>query len=527
MPTKILVVDDESDLEFLITRKFRNKIRTGEFQFLFAKNGLEALKQIETNPNVYVVLSDIMMPQMDGLTLLAHLNERYPLLRTVIVSAYGDMGNIRMAMNRGAYDFLTKPIDFEDLEITLDRTIRHVQQVLHEVTEREKAEKQMLQLKKAVENMHLGVTITDLEGKILYTNPAEARMHGYQADELIGQDVGIFAPPEHRDPMTLDQIKQWNGSIRESVNIRKDGSTFPVWLMSDIVKDVEGEPTAIVTSCEDISERKQAEEELRRHRDHLEELVKERTRELTAANTQLQELNASKDKFFSIISHDLRSSFSALLGFTELIAINIDVYSTQKLKNLVEKLKTSVDKLYALLENLLTWSRIQRGVLECHPEIIDLSEVTEENITIFMPRAEHKDIALKSSIQEHLQAYADYSMINTILRNLISNALKFTNKGGNITVSAVSQAQYVEIAVVDTGCGIDEDGMAKLFRVDATYTNVGTAGERGTGLGLILCKELVEQNGGKIWVESEVYKGATFRFTVPQKPNPLTPSKGE
>ena len=169
---------------------------------------------------------------MDGFTLLAHLNEQYPLLRPIIITAYGDIQNIRTAMNRGAYDFLTKPIDFDDLEATLNKTIRHVQQVLHEVTEHKRTEEQLIQLKKAFENLQLGVTVTDLNGKILYTNPTEARMHGYQVDELIGQNVGILAPPKLRRPTTLEEVKQWKGSIRESVNLRKDGSTFPVWLIN-------------------------------------------------------------------------------------------------------------------------------------------------------------------------------------------------------------------------------------------------------------------------------------------------------
>jgi len=524
MPIKILVVEDEPDLKFLITRKFRQRIRAGELQFIFAENGVEALKQLEVNPNIYVVLSDINMPRIDGFMLLKELNERYPLLCTVIISAYGNMQNIRMAMNQGAYDFLTKPVDFEDLEITLNRTFRHVQQLIHEVAERKRAEKQLLQLKKAVETMQIGVTITDLDGKIIYANPAEARTHGYQVDELLDQDIGIFAPPDRRKPMTLEQIKQWKGSIRESVNMRKDGSTYPVWLMSEIVRNAEGEPTSIVTNCEDITERKQAEEELRKHREHLEKLVKERTAELLVThnelqetNAQLQELNASKDKFFSIISHDLRSAFGVLFGFTELIATKIDMYSKDRLKDLVNRLNTSVERVYALLENLLAWSRIQRGAMKCEPECIDLFDVAEESVALFLAKAEHKNIALRSLIQENSLIYADYSMVNTVMRNLISNALKFTNAGGSITVSAVLQNQHVEVAVSDTGCGIEDAGIAKIFRIDTTYTNVGTAGEQGTGLGLILCQELVEQNGGRIWVESEVDKGSTFRFTVPQK----------
>lgn len=273
MVTKILVVEDEADLEFLLTRKFRQRISEGQYDFAFAHNGVEALNILRTNPDIHIVLSDIRMPEMDGLSLLTVLNEQYPLIRTIIVSAYGDMRNVRTAMNRGAFDFLIKPIDFQDLETTLQKTIRHVQQNLAETAEHKKLEEQLLQLQKAVENMQLGVTVTNLQGKILYTNPAEAKMHGYDVSDLIGQDVGVLAPPTLRQPVSLEEIKRWKGSVRESVNIRKDGSLFPVWLMSEIVRDPNGEPTAFVTSCEDITERKRAEEALRQSEIKYRELV--------------------------------------------------------------------------------------------------------------------------------------------------------------------------------------------------------------------------------------------------------------
>jgi diguanylate cyclase (GGDEF)-like protein/PAS domain S-box-containing protein len=161
-------------------------------------------------------------------------------------------------------------------------------QLKKEIADWKQVEKHLRQLEQAVETMQLGVTITDLDGKIIYTNRAEAEMHGYQVEELLGQNVNKLAPPELQKPLTLKQIKAWKGLIRESVHRRKDGTTFPVWLMSEIVKSAEEEPCAIITSCEDITERKQAEEELEKHRNHLEELVAERAAELTAANEQLR-----------------------------------------------------------------------------------------------------------------------------------------------------------------------------------------------------------------------------------------------
>jgi PAS domain S-box-containing protein len=330
MPIKILVVDDEADLRVLMTQKFRTEIRNGEFHFLFAADGLDALVQLEAHPEVYVVLSDINMPRMDGLALLSVLTERYPLIRMIILSAYGDMQNIRTAMNRGAYDFLTKPINFHDLEVTLRRTIRHVEQAMQEIAARKQIEGQVLQLKKAVENMQLGVTVVNLDGRILYCNPAEARMHGYEQFELLGQNVGVLAPPELRQPVRLEDIRRWKGLVRESVNIRKDGSRFLVWLMSEIVKDAEGEPTAIVTTCEDITERKKAEAELEQHREHLEELVRERTLALTTANEHLQQEIAERAR----VEMELRATY-------------------QNLKQLNERLQTE----------LLLARKIQQGLL--------------------------------------------------------------------------------------------------------------------------------------------------------------------
>jgi signal transduction histidine kinase len=205
-----------------------------------------------------------------------------------------------------------------------------------------------------------------------------------------------------------------------------------------------------------------------------------------------------------------------LLGFAQLLSENVDRYNQDEIKQKVNRLRTSAERLYALLENLLTWSRIQRGVMEHHPESIALSEIVADNIELFTPNAEQKQIMFMNAIPENISVYADHSMVDTVIRNLISNALKFTPAGGKIEILAQSYEASIEVAVLDTGMGIPQEDIPKLFRIDVQHTNVGTAGETGTGLGLILCQELVERNKGKIWVESEVEKGTTFRFTLPR-----------
>jgi len=237
---------------------------------------------------------------------------------------------------------------------------------------------------------------------------------------------------------------------------------------------------------------------------------------LQCAKEELQELNATKDKFFSIIAHDLRSPFTSLLGLTEGIIENIDYYSKNDIKKFVETLKTSAETVFALLENLLAWSRLQRGIMERSPKEISLDEIVRHNVFLFQSGAEQKQITPRNLVQENTIVYADYNMIHTVMRNLISNALKFTDTGGTIEISAQTNEHNVEVAVSDTGIGISDEAVSKLFRIDVKYSSVGTAGERGTGLGLSLCKELVEKNGGTIWIESKVGKGTTFRFTLPK-----------
>ena len=258
--------------------------------------------------------------------------------------------------------------------------------------------------------------------------------------------------------------------------------------------------------------------ELERFNATLEQQVRERTAELEAQKLELAELNASKDKFFSIISHDLRSPFNALLGFAQILSENLERYPLEEIRQKVIYIRTAAERLYALLENLLTWSRIQRGAIEYNPEPLDLAEIAEDNVALFTPNAEQKQIRLHNSIQTQTFVYADYSMLNTVIRNLTSNALKFTSSGDHVTLSAKIAEQLVEIAVTDTGIGISAAVLPTLLRIDTHHTQVGTAGEKGTGLGLVLCKELIEKNGGRLWVESEVGKGSTFRFILPRPP---------
>jgi two-component system sensor histidine kinase/response regulator len=244
-------------------------------------------------------------------------------------------------------------------------------------------------------------------------------------------------------------------------------------------------------------ERKQAEEKLKQ------------------VNYELKELNATKDKFFNIVAHDLKNPFSALIGCSELLFENIHQIDTEEIIKLSKVLNDSAKSGYALLQNLLDWSRSQTGIMKINIEKINLKNLIEENISSHLLNYTNKEINMYSDINDDIFVFTDRNMISIVLRNLLGNAVKFTPRFGKVYVRTILERNEVSILVKDTGTGISGDNIDNLFRIDSDYKRLGTDNEQGTGLGLKLSKEFVEKLGGKISVESEFGKGCDFKFTLP------------
>lgn len=235
------------------------------------------------------------------------------------------------------------------------------------------------------------------------------------------------------------------------------------------------------------------------------------------ANKKLQELNALKDKFFGIIAHDLKNPFAAIFGFTNILLHEFESLGDDEKKRLISSIDDSGRQTYKLLENLLYWSRSQTGGMDFNPKLLNLNEIIIEAFFVLESSAKFKKITLYYDAADNMTAFGDENMIKTVLRNLISNGIKFTTQRGKVSVHLKSEITHVKITVEDTGIGISKEIQERLFQIDNVSTSEGTNGEKGTGLGLILCKEFVEKNGGKIWAESEIGKGSKFIFTIPTK----------
>jgi len=237
--------------------------------------------------------------------------------------------------------------------------------------------------------------------------------------------------------------------------------------------------------------------------------------QLNEANSELKKLNTDKDRFLSILAHDLTSNFNTLLGYSELLTENIRIYDIDKIENQINIITKTANNSYGLLEDILSWARAQSGKFPYTPKELSFLNVCNEVVESINANALAKNIKISDFSENDIAISADENMLKTILRNLISNAIKFTHKGGHINISVEKGDEYLTISVSDNGVGMDYKTIAKLFDISQSHTTYGTEDEKGTGLGLLLCKEFVEQHNGKIWVESELGKGSTFRFTIP------------
>lgn len=345
----------------------------------------------------------------------------------------------------------------------------------------------------------------DIKGRKILANAKEIELCGKNSeDEIIGKtDFDLYPVIEAQRYYEEDQIIIQSGKPAldmEDTLIGKDGQIH--WLLGSKVplRDVHGQITGIVGVNHDITRRK-----------HIEE-------ELTINNEQLLKLNAEKDKFFSIIAHDLKSPFSGFINLTELMADDTQEFSIAEFTENSKMLNKSAKNLFKLLENLLEWAQLQKGTIEFNPTEFELSKLVSQAIETISHRASQKLISIINEVSDSQMVFADEKMIYTVIRNLLSNALKFTRMNGTIVINSQRfDTGVIQVSVKDNGIGMTEDIVKKLFKIEEKIGSKGTDGELSTGLGLFICKEFIDMHDSKIWVASEEEKGSTFFFTLREK----------
>ncbi len=375
--------------------------------------------------------------------------------------------------------------------------------------------------------------ILNSAGVIIFWSKSAEKITGLSPEDTLDKRLSSTLLDESYRVEFDEAIASWadsgdNSLLNQTLELfalRSDKTNFPAEL--SIREIISGGDKYLACYLRDVSEKITNYDEMNKLIEEL-HVTKDLTEQqasdfvylnarLTESEEKLQELNASKDRFFSIIAHDLKGPFQGLLGYSELLSRDIDMLSQEDIKDFAESLNNSAKQLFKLLENLLQWSRIQRGVIEYNPNDFQIKMIADMNLSLIEGRARQKGIKLENDISSDVYCYADENMTNTVIRNLMSNAVKFTRKGQAIGIrSSEINDNFVTIEVYDTGIGMSKEAQEKLFRIDQAYTTPGTDNEQGTGLGLILCKELIEKNKGSIRVSSEEGKGTSFFLRIPK-----------
>lgn len=354
------------------------------------------------------------------------------------------------------------------------------------------SEKRYIQFIKTTQN----AIIIHQSGKIIFANDASLELFKtFDENDLLNKNIFDFFlftdEPNSSKPKDEMGLKNF---LQELKLIQLDGSIIDISISSSpiVFRNLNSDQLVI----KDISDRIKSEEEIKRY------------------SRELEESNASKDKFFSIISHDLRSPFQGLLGLANIVTEEFDDLSNEELKEFLGNINRSSKNLFNLIENLLQWSRLQRKKIDIELTQNNLYSDIYYNINLLKPNADAKNISIVVDIDKEIDIYSDSNAFNSIVQNLISNAIKFTMPGGKIEISVLGKDNYIEIIISDTGVGIPDEAIPILFRIDNQHSTQGTEKETGTGLGLVICKELVEMQGGEISVKSKKDVGSTFSFTL-------------
>jgi len=373
--------------------------------------------------------------------------------------------------------------------------------VTRDISERKRHELEIKESKEQMEMVlkegNMGLWHAYLKEDTIYMDETWESLMGYSRNELLGIKLDQLVKIIH--PEDIAKVVEFFGSVCSGMSsncslehrmLTKQGEEKWVLSIGKVTKfDSENKPVEVIGLMKDITDSKNFE-------------------------FKIIEANTTKDKLFSIIAHDLKNPFNSIIGFSELLSENIHSYNTQKISDMVFQINSLAKDQYSLLENILEWANSQRGNTQFNPSNFLLENVINEEIDHINFFANQKNVVI-NQFNNKINIFADRHLLQIIIRNLITNAIKYTNNGGKVDVYSAQYTDCVEVTISDNGVGMSDEVRSKLFMLDSSKSQKGTANESGTGLGLVLCKELVEKHKGKIWVESKFGEGSRFTFSLP------------
>lgn len=485
---KILISIRDNDL----SDQLKDKYTSAGYSVIVAKLEFKSAINIIAQEKPDILLISVKLENnYSGIDIVSEIKKHFDLPVIYICSQF-DPSAYKKARETKPKAFFTQPIEIDNIFSATEIGLAN-----HKLQKQisDSNSKYMLAIKAG----KTGVYEIDPETLGIDGDEALAEMFGYNLSEVKSLGWGALLPSEdfeRKKKIIYDLLQKKIDSYTTEIRvIKKDGSLKHVVCSGSLING--GDKIKITGTLTDITDRKIAEEKLKEY------------------SEQLRISNLAKDKFFSIISHDLRNPFNTLLGYSELLANNIEDLEKTEIINSAKTLHKTATNLFALLTNLLEWSKLQTSNFTIDKSEFSVSPVINHILNLYAESFSLKNIKVVRDTKCDANVYADQNMIETVIRNLISNAIKFTNDYGIIKISCQKNSHNIEIAISDNGIGISEEDQLRLFKIDKLLTTEGTRNEKGTGFGLLLSKELVEKNGGSIKLQSEKGRGSTFTISLP------------
>ncbi|MCB1180126.1 MAG: response regulator [Leptospiraceae bacterium] len=496
----IMLVEDNIDFIHSIKRILSDE----KFKITNFESGREAFEYLENPKEIPdVILLDYQLPEMNGIEILEQINSKENDYSFIFLSVFNSFEIVLKAMKAGALDFLVKT---NSLGEELPDKIEKIYKIHKMKIEKKKMEKELIEARKKAEeseerykrlfinSMSLIIELETESLKIISCNPRMAKYLNKSVEEIEGKYIKDLLP----DEVFKTRYSYLKKSIDENIILEFEDENNGFYFFNTIIPIINDENKSAQIVAYDITERKKSEVKIKKQNEELIKLV------------------SDKDRFMQILAHDLRNPFSGIIGLSKTIADDLsEMEGLSEIHEQILLIYKESKKAHRLMEDLLLWSKAQSGKLPFEPRKNNLKDILRAEIDEMENLASQKNIKINLLMNGIETVFFDKNMIRTVVRNFLSNAIKFSYKGGEVNLVAILEGDNIKITIQDFGVGISDEIKLKLWDVSNPYSSRGTNNEKGSGLGLFICKEFVENHAGKIWIESEPGKGSKFIFTIP------------